>query len=126
MEMMIGGAYQGKSAYAKQKYPGIRWIRGENATEEELLRAEGVLGFQDYLYKELKAGHSLEGLADRIIEKNPGLVLVCDEVGCGVVPVDAFERSYREAAGRICTRLASECSRVIRVFCGIGTVIKDA
>ena len=46
------------------------------------------------------------------------LILICDEVGCGLVPVDAFEREYREAVGRICTVFARRADRVDRVVCG--------
>ena len=28
MEMMIGGAFQGKADLAKKTYPGIQWIQG--------------------------------------------------------------------------------------------------
>ena len=37
---------------------------------------------------------------------------------------DAFDRAYREAVGRICTKLAAYSDEVTRVVCGIGTVIK--
>lgn len=125
MEMIIGGAFQGKSAYAEQKYPDKAWISGGSASEEDLLRAEGVIGFHEYIRKEMKAGKDVSGLAGRLIRENPGVVLVSDEVGYGVVPVDAFDRAYREAVGRVCTELAAFSSRVVRVVCGIGTVIKD-
>lgn len=126
MEMIIGGAFQGKSAYAEKRYPGIAWKNGRDLSKEELFSAEGILGFQEYIRKEMKAGHELSGLAQDLIQKNPKVILVSDEVGYGVVPVDAFDRAYREAVGRICTELAAYSSRVIRVMCGIGTVIKDA
>ena len=54
------------------------------------------------------------------------MVIVSDEVGYGVVPIDAFDRKYREAVGRVCTELAGYSQRVTRVACGIGMVIKDA
>ena len=59
-----------------------------------------------------------------ILEKNREIIIVCDEIGCGLVPVDAFEREYREAVGRILSALAGEAERVDRVVCGIGTRIK--
>lgn len=126
MEMIIGGAYQGKEAYARRSCPGLSWVEGGQASEEELLAAQGVLGFEKYIEKELSAGRDVAQLADRLWEKNPGVVLVSCEVGYGVVPVDAFQRAYREAVGRVCTALAARSSRVTRVVCGIGTVIKDA
>ncbi|MDO5336254.1 MAG: bifunctional adenosylcobinamide kinase/adenosylcobinamide-phosphate guanylyltransferase [Eubacteriales bacterium] len=126
MELIIGGAYQGKRALAEKLHPEIMWISGESCTMEELIRCQGVDGFQKVIRRELQEGRNPEALAQALIEKNPGIVLISEEVGYGVVPIDAFERSYREAVGRTCTRLASACTRVTRVICGIGTVIKDA
>lgn len=126
MEMMIGGAFQGKADLAKKTYPGIQWIRGEKMTEEELMNAQGVLGFHQFIKKELEQGREVQHLAAALIRNNPDIILVSDEVGYGVVPVDAFGRAYREAVGRVCTDLAAYSKKVIRVVCGIGTVIKDA
>ena len=99
---------------------------GGEISEEELFKAEGVLEFHEFIRKELKEGRKTELLAKRLIRENPGVILVSDEVGYGVVPIDAFDRAYRESVGRICTELAAFCSKVTRVVCGIGTVIKDA
>ncbi len=126
MEMIIGGAYQGKADYAKEKHPELNWIDGALASEEELMNAQGVLDFQKYIREELKRCDDVSELAEKIISRNPELVIVSQEVGYGVVPVDAFDRKYREAVGRVCTKLAAYSSKVTRVVCGIGTVIKDA
>lgn len=126
MELIIGGAFQGKSEYAKKHFPKINWVNGKEIDEEQLLNARGILGFHEYIKNEMKQGHDVSTLAQKIIEQNPQAVLVSDEVGYGVVPVDAFERAYREAVGRICTELAAYSSRVTRVICGTGVVIKDA
>ena len=37
MEMIIGGAYQGKSSYAEKQFPDVKWKCGAELTEEELL-----------------------------------------------------------------------------------------
>lgn len=126
MEMIIGGAFQGKSALAKQKYPEVTWINGAEADWESISHAEGVLGFHEYIRREMKEGKDISSLAEDLIRVNPDMILVSDEVGYGVVPIDAFDRAYREAVGRICTKLAAYSHRVTRVACGIGTVIKDA
>ena len=122
MQTIIGGAYQGKADYAKAQFPDVDWKFGGEITEEELLKAAGVLGFQEYIRKALKAGEDLTGLAEK---QDPVVILVSEEVGYGIVPADAFERQYREAVGRVCTALAAKSSRVTRVVCGIGTVLKD-
>ena len=125
MEMIIGGAFQGKGDYAKSSHPDIKWQQGETLSESGLLLAEGVLDFQEYIRAELKNGYDVSGLAEKLIRENPDVILVSQEVGYGVVPMDAFERTYREAVGRVCTKLAAYSKRVTRVVCGIGTVIKD-
>lgn len=124
--MIIGGAFQGKSSYAEKQYPDIQWKSGRDMDEEALMKAQGVLEFHEYIRRELKEGRSVAGLAEKLIERNPDLVLVCDEVGYGVVPVDTFDREYRETVGRVCTKLAAASKRVVRIVCGIGTVIKNA
>ena len=68
----------------------------------------------------------LTNLAGRLEKENPQILIISNELGYGVVPVDSFDREYREAAGRICTRIARSAVSVHRVVCGIGTVIKDA
>lgn len=123
--MIIGGAYQGKAAYAKEQFPDVDWKFGGEITEEELLKAEGILGLQEYIRKALKAGEDLTGLAEKLAQQDTDVILVSEEVGYGIVPADAFERQYREAVGRVCTALAAKSRRVTRVVCGIGTVLKD-
>ena len=54
MEMIIGGAFQGKSTYAKEHHPDVCWKKGADLEKEELMNAEGVLDFQEYIKKELK------------------------------------------------------------------------
>ena len=126
MEMIIGGAFQGKTAYAKESNPGINWMNGADLGKEEIMKAQGVFDFQEYIKKELKADRDVSGLAEELWEKNPDVVLVSQEVGYGFVPMDAFDRKYREAVGRICTSLAAKSRKVTRVVCGIGMVIKNA
>ena len=126
MKMIIGGAFQGKKELAEAEYPDITWVRGEEADLETLLRAEGVLEFHEFIRKELKEGREVSDLAGKLIRNNPEIILVSDEVGYGVVPIDAFDRRYREAVGRVCTELADFSEKVTRVVCGIGTVIKNA
>ena len=51
-------------------------------------------------------------------------VVVCDEVGSGVIPMGKDRRLGREATGRLCCRLAERAERVVRMVSGIPTVIK--
>ena len=51
-------------------------------------------------------------------------VVIITETGAGVVPIGANERHAREQAGRLGCLLAGQASCVVRVYCGIPTVIK--
>ena len=124
MRMIIGGAFQGKMEYAQKEYPGIRWVDGAACSEEELLQCEGVYHFHLYIRKSMEKYEEMRLFADRIIRENPQIVIITDEIGYGLVPIDAFERRYREETGRICTRRAAFSERVDRVVCGIGLPIK--
>ena len=44
MEMIIGGAFQGKSTLAEKDHPDVTWINGAQADWESLSHAEGVHG----------------------------------------------------------------------------------
>lgn len=126
MNMVIGGAYQGKQAYAKQCHPEFRWSDGASCDLEEIFSCQGMVHFEEWIKRRMqeKKEVSPKRLAEQILEKNPDLVIVTTELGYGLVPVDPFERAYREAVGRICTELAACADRVDRVVCGIGIRIK--
>lgn len=124
MILIIGGAYQGKLAYARKEYPEIAWIDGRECEVEELYVCQGIHHFHAYIERMMKKGLCVRDLACRIPLRNPEVVIVSDEIGCGIIPVDPFEREYREMTGRICTELAADAKKVCRVVCGIGMVIK--
>ena len=70
-------------------------------------------------------GIPVRQLAGALADENPDIVIVSDEIGYGIVPVDAFDREYRETVGRICTELAVYSDKVYRVVCGIGVPVKE-
>lgn len=51
-------------------------------------------------------------------------VVLCDEVGSGIVPIDPSERAWRERAGRLSCELAERADSVVRMVCGIPTALK--
>lgn len=128
MELVIGGAFQGKREAARKMF-GIRpeeWIDGRSCSSQELYICKGIHHFHEYIRRVLKEQGDTERLAAELLEKNPEIIIVSDEIGYGIVPLDAFERLWREQTGRICCQLAAESSHVVRVVAGIGTVIKGS
>lgn len=51
-------------------------------------------------------------------------VIICNSVGGGLVPVERFEREWRELVGRTCCSLAAEAGQVWRIFCGLPQRLK--
>ena len=54
----------------------------------------------------------------------PDAIVICDEVGSGVIPVEKSEREFREAAGRACCELARNAESVEIVRFGLARRIK--
>ena len=126
MILIVGGSFQGKKAYAMETC-SLReedFAEGGTCPFEAVYEAPAVLHFHEYIRRCLKAGREISGLPKALMQHNPEAVIVVNELGSGVVPVDAFDREYREAVGRLCCSLAREAVEVHRVVCGIGTVIK--
>lgn len=139
MKLIIGGLAQGKLHYVLQKeeneqciiFDGvlpeegqIQEARKEAGSEEKTLI---INHFHHVVKKELagkRTPEELEADVMEFVEKHPEVILICDEIGNGIVPVDAFERTYREQTGRILIRLAQKADEVVRVLCGIGQRIK--
>lgn len=124
MILIIGGAYQGKYAYAKDAYPDISWIDGKDCGQEEIFSCSAIRNFHSYIERQMREGNPVRELAGRLADENPDIVIVTDEIGCGIVPVDRFDREWREMTGRICTELAVYADKVFRVVCGIGVKMK--
>lgn len=109
MILIIGGAWQGKTEYAKAAF-------GENAVM--------INHYHLRVKEQLKEGKEPLMEAQKLLEENEECIIISDEIGYGLVPVDAFEREYREMAGRVNCYLAKKAEQVIRVVCGIGERIK--
>lgn len=60
-----------------------------------------------------------------LLDKVPGrLLLVSNEVGCGIVPDNALARRFRDEAGRLHQALAARVPRVTLVVAGIAVAVK--
>lgn len=83
---------------------------------------ETVFDQQEMLLAQEKINRAL----DDVLAENPEVILIVNELGCGVIPMEVFDRRYRELVGRTSCELAQKAKEVHRVVCGVGTVIKAA
>jgi len=127
MKLVIGGAFQGKLDFARKQFrQEDGWVDGCTCGKEELFACKGIFHFHEYVKRLLREEKAADKIAEELIRNNPDCIIVTNELGSGIVPVDAFDREYRETTGRICTKLAAYADEVYRVICGNGQVIKGA
>ncbi len=114
MVLIVGGMSQGKLDFAKRVLHVTDW-------------SEGVLGEANCvhgLHQAIRALPDPEASISAWLKTHPDSVLICDEVGCGVTPLDREDRAWREKVGRICCTLAKEATAVYRVYCGLEVRLK--
>lgn len=122
--IIMGGAFQGKTQYATKTYPGLELTDGFNCPLDEIGNCVAVNKFHSFTRRWLLEGRTKEALLT-MLENNRNLqLLISDEIGYGLVPIDDFEREYREFHGRVMTELAEKADCVERVVCGIPQRIK--
>ena len=140
MQLLIGGRAQGKIDIAMNRYP-----LAEVLDEKELYHVIKI-----YMHKEqpeskqesgaviwnhlhlamkmlLENGEEPEKIWEGIssyIDLHPDSVIVCDEIGNGIVPIEREERRWREETGRLLCKIAKRAECVERVLCGLPERIK--
>ena len=133
MILITGGAHQGKQKIARnlweQKKEAHNTLEpviaaGDTEDQERLLQAEIIVQFHLWIYKMTENGTDPYPFVHRLFQENPQVIFTLDQVGCGVVPMDAFDRKYREMVGRIGCLLADQAKEVYLVTCGIARKIK--
>lgn len=130
MKLIIGGMAQGKLEYVLEKYhltTDVVWDgcipMGTDGKEQK----EGYIvinHFHLWARRRMALRERPEEEIMTFLDSNEDCIIICDEIGNGIVPVDSFEREYRECVGRILVRLAKRAEEVERVICGIGQKIK--
>ena len=127
MKLVIGGYAQGKLNYVLKKNHSDGCIVWDGTLPHEV-EPQGktivIDHFHNWVKERMKNNGNPEDEIAAFVEAHPECIIISDEIGNGIVPVDGFEREYRERTGRILTELAGWAEEVVRVICGIGQKIK--
>lgn len=120
--LIVGGACQGKREYAQNAF-------GLNEREilpwnEEREAASCIADLHLRVRACLEKGLTQQEVLEKLLPFCQGKIVLCDDIFCGVVPLDALERQWREVTGRLLCRLAQEADSVIRMQCGLPQAIK--
>lgn len=144
MKLIIGGKAQGKLAFAKTLLPGAEVVdsgswketcREADASGERGASDDGKAGSRQVIVNrlhliiraELTEGRTPEEILRELLhfaDERGACLFICDEIGNGIVPMDVFERTWREQTGRILCGIAARADAVWRVYCGIPQQIK--
>ena len=126
MEFIIGGAYQGKLDHAKKKY-GLSdddiFICTEESGEIDF-SARCICNIEAYTLWCIRRGTDAGTIFREHREEWADSILICRDIFCGVVPVEAELRAWRELTGRLCAFLSFEAADVYRIFCGLEQRLK--
>lgn len=132
MKLVIGGCFQGKLEYVLREETLENYLildRELPSTEQlqEMIDHETIViinHLHEYIRTELLCGKNPEKKIPEFINSVPNSIVISDEIGNGIVPIERFEREYRERTGRILVELAKQADEVVRVVCGMGQKIK--
>ncbi|MEG1929619.1 MAG: bifunctional adenosylcobinamide kinase/adenosylcobinamide-phosphate guanylyltransferase [Anaerovorax sp.] len=126
MNLIFGGAYQGKLDYAKKAF---------HCQEEDVFHCISTNPKADFTKKIIDKTEDLvlacvrnEMDAKDYFEKNKRLwqnaVIICCDISQGIVPMEREYREWREMTGRLLTYLGEEAETVVRIFCGLPQEVK--
>ena len=122
MDLIIGGAYQGKTDYAKEKFALTDGEIAVCETQTPDMAARCLCHLERFALACVKAGKE-----PAQVLKNYDLrdkILICDDISCGVVPIDATMRLWRHTTGLVCQYLAKNADSVSRIYCGLEQRLK--
>lgn len=126
MIMITGGAFSGKKDYAKKRFgfSDEEILNGENCSLEAVFSAKCIADFQLIVKRLLEENADVQTFTERLCKENPNAVVIINEIGAGIIPLEKSDRIWREETGRAGCLIARNSSEVIRLACGIPTTIK--
>ncbi len=120
MILIIGGAYQGKLDFARARF---------DLQQEDIFVCDGAqIDFSKRCICSLEV--FTRCCADPVAyfeenrEKWQDSILILRDIFCGVVPMDAQVRTWRQETGRFAQYLGREATQVSRIFCGLEQRLK--
>ncbi len=120
MILIIGGAYQGKLDYAKSNFgicDGDVFTCSGDAID---FSKRCIYAIEEFSYHcDDPIGHFKQHR-----EEWKDSILICQDIFCGVVPMGADIRAWRQNTGRLCQYLSGEAQQVSRIFCGLEQRLK--
>lgn len=124
MNLIIGGAYQGKTAYAIGKY---------GFAADDFFVCDGthidftkpcITHLERFTLACVREGVDCVDYLESFKPLWQSTTFLCGDLSCGIVPMEAENRAWRNETGRLCSYLSRNAQRVVRIFCGLEQRLK--
>lgn len=124
MILIIGGACQGKLDFAKTTF-GITDTDVYLCTVGEIdFSKRCVYQIEEFTWACVHEKKDPVAYFGEHREYWQDSILICQDIFCGVVPMGADVRAWRQITGQLCRYLSKEAHQVSRIFCGLEQRLK--
>lgn len=124
MILITGGASQGKLKFVTEHFRPNEIINGSDCDFSILKNAECIINYHELIRRLMHENTDTAAFTRKLCAENPNAVIIMNEVGSGIIPIEKSEREWRENVGKCGCIIAEGADTVIRMTCGIPTVIK--
>lgn len=124
MNLIIGGAYQGKTAYAMKKH---------GFSADDFFICEGcdidfskpcVAHLERFVLACVRQGVDCVKYMKSYKPLWEATTFICGDLSCGIVPMEKENRDWRNETGKLCHYLSGNAESVVRIFCGLEQKLK--
>ena len=126
MELIFGGAYQGRLEYAKSKY-NLRdedvFFCSDESAEIDLSKPV-IYCMEKFLLACIREGRNPAEEFKNIFDDLADKIVIGTDISQGVVPIDRELRMWREETGRAMVKIAEASQSVTRIFAGLPLTLK--
>lgn len=124
MVLIIGGAYQGKLDFAREKFKlqdrDIYTCSGEKPD----FSCPCIYGLEKFVLYCVQKNIDPRAYFEERRKLWEQSIIICEDIFCGVVPLGAETREWRQETGKLCQYLSAEATQVSRIFCGLEQRLK--
>lgn len=126
MVLITGGAYQGKKEYALRTF-GFNEADiadGSVCGADEILSAKCITDYHIFVKRMLEENADIIAVTRALCTENENAVVIMNEIGCGIVPLEKKDRIWREMAGKCGCIIAEKAEKVVRMINSVPLIIK--
>lgn len=132
MQIVVGGAFNGKREYINQHLIGqdVQWIecREVESFPEASSKTIVVAGIEATIERYLKRPEEevMQEIMDTLhtYGKQSDVIVIVTEIGRGIVPISSETRELRDRCGRLNQMIFKKSKKVTRVWYGLTEKLK--